>query len=82
MCTSRAASAIGLQDVAGCLTIGHPGDVAILREMESEYALTDVLGETVIGEQALVPELTVKAGRVHRVSEGPHDWGFEPPRAA
>ena len=81
MVTSAPAAAAGIAEHAGDLDEGKPADVSVLALKEGRYKLTDVDGVSRTGTQALVPVVTLKHGQVYEPSSGPHEWGFEPPRA-
>ena len=61
--TSAPARIIGREEL-GTLKIGTPGDVAVFELVEGEFDFTDANGNRVIGNQKLMPVLTVKDGRI------------------
>ena len=62
--TTRAAQAIGKEDLAGTLTVGHPADIAVFELREEESTFIDVVGNNLKGKQLLVPVMTVREGLV------------------
>ena len=58
-----------------------PADVSVLKATEGEYKLTDTTGVSRVGDLALEPVVTLKAGVICPASSGTHEWGFAPPRA-
>ena len=64
--TASTARAMGLGDRLGTLKEGSEGDVAVLREDEGDFTLTDAFGVSVQARRKLSHVLTVKGGRVYR----------------
>ena len=81
MATAAPAKAMGIEDTAGSLKVGLPADIVVLELLEGHFKLTDATGVSRVGNLALVPVVTLKAGTICPVSSGTHDWGFAPPRA-
>ena len=81
MTTQTPARVLGIEDRAGSLRVGIPADVSVLKATEGEYKLTDTTGVSRVGDLALEPVVTLKAGVVCPASSGTHEWGFAPPRA-
>jgi dihydroorotase len=78
MCTANPARAIGAEGRLGSLMVGRQADVSILRIVEGEWTVYDVLGASLPVRQALVPALTIKCGELFRAEWGPRPWGWEP----
>jgi hypothetical protein len=53
----------------------------VLKATEGEFKLTDTTGVSRVGDLALGPVVTLKAGVVCQASSGTHEWGFAPPCA-
>jgi dihydroorotase len=81
MSTATPARVLGIEDVAGSLRPGMPADVSVLEVIAGRFKLTDATGMSRIGEQAIVPVVTVKAGVRYAAGAGAHAWGFAPPTA-
>jgi len=81
MSTATPARVLGIEDVAGSLRPGMPADVSVLEVIAGRFKLTDATGMSRIGEQAIIPVVTVKAGVSYAAGAGPHAWGFAPPTA-
>ncbi len=81
MTTQTPARVLRIEDRAGSLGVGMPADVSVLKATEGEYKLTDATGVSRVGNLALEPVVTLKAGAICPVSSGTHEWGFAPPRA-
>ena len=81
MATITPAKVLGIEDVAGSLRPGMPADVSVLDLIDGRFKLTDATGTSRIGEKAIVPVVTVKAGKVFEAGAGAHPWGFAPPSA-
>ncbi|MBV8453703.1 MAG: amidohydrolase/deacetylase family metallohydrolase [Deltaproteobacteria bacterium] len=78
MCTSNPAKAIGAGGRLGSLATGRQADISILRIVEGDWTVYDVLGASLSVRQAVVPVLTVKRGDLFRPEWGPRPWGWEP----
>jgi dihydroorotase len=78
MCTANPARAIGAEARLGSLTLGRQADISVLRIVEGDWTVYDVLGTSLSVRQAVVPVLTVKRGEVFRPEWGPRPWGWEP----
>ena len=72
-----------LQDQLGNLSVGSPADVAVLSLQHGDFAFVDMFGTKLKGEQKMVCELTVRAGKVVYDLNGltADDWD-SPPSAA
>jgi dihydroorotase len=78
MCTSNPAKAIGAEERLGSLAAGRQADISILKIVEGDWTVYDVLGASLSVRQAVVPVLTVKRGDVFQPEWGPRPWGWEP----
>jgi dihydroorotase len=78
MCTANPAKAIGAEARLGSLAVGRQADISVLRIVEGDWTVYDVLGASLAVRQALVPVVTVKRGEVFRPEWGPRPWGWEP----
>jgi dihydroorotase len=81
MTTITPARALGIEDRAGSLAVGHEADVSVLDLLEGQWQLTDAAGVSRTGSKALAPVVTIKGGLVVEPGEGPHPWGWAPPTA-
>jgi dihydroorotase len=63
-CTSTPARLLGMQQEIGTLASGACADVAVIREAQMRVEFPDTPGERRAGQVLLVPQLTVRAGRV------------------
>jgi len=68
--TVAPARAMGMEGEIGTLKPGAWADVAIFDLRTGAFELMDAYGETRIGEQKLVPALTVRAGKTYAVEGG------------
>ena len=80
MCTANPAKAIGAEDRLGSLAVGRQADISVLERREGDWVVKDVLGASLRVNQAMVPFVTVKRGRVFTPDWGPRPWGWEPDR--
>ena len=78
MCTANPARALGEQERLGTLQVGRQADVSVLELREGDWVVHDTVGASLRISQAIVPVLTVKAGRTFEPEWGPHPWGWEP----
>ena len=63
-CTMTPARLLGLEGEIGTLAPGACADIAVFRQVETPVGYVDSLGERLVGQVMLVPQLTVRAGRV------------------
>jgi len=82
MTTRNPARALGLEDRLGALAEGREADITVLEVATGRFLFRDTPGETLVGETALAPYLTVRAGEVHTPDFGPHPWGWWPEEAS
>ena len=73
MTTQTPARVLGIEDRAGSLGVGMPADVSVLKATEGEYQLTDTTGVSRVGDLALEPVVTLKAGVICPASSGTHE---------
>ena len=78
MCTANPAKAIGAEGRLGSLAPGRQADISILKIVEGDWTVYDVLGASLPVRKAVVPVLTVKRGELFRAEWGPRPWGWEP----
>jgi dihydroorotase len=82
MSTNTPAKILGIEDVAGNIRPGMLADISVLDLVDGQFKLTDATGASRIGNKAILPIVTVKAGKVIPVGNGAHEWGFAPPSAS
>jgi len=63
-CTSTPAKLLGMRGQLGTLAPDALADITVLRPIRRATRFLDVRGETFIGEQLLVPQMTVLGGRI------------------
>ena len=78
MGTLNPARAIGMDDALGSLAPGRAADISVLDEATGDWLFHDTEGNTLRGDKALSPVLTVKGGEVFAADWGPHPWGWLP----
>jgi dihydroorotase len=78
MCTANPAKAIGAEERLGSLAAGRQADISVLRVVEGDWIVYDVLRASLRVRQAVVPFLTLKRGALFRAEWGPRPWGWEP----
>ena len=78
MATTNPASALGMESSLGSLAVGREADISVLEEHTGRWLFHDTEGGTLIGDKALTPVLTVKAGEVFTAEWGPRHWGWLP----
>ena len=82
MTTANPASALGMEDTLGSLAVGRPADISVLREETGDWLFNDTEGNTLRGDKALVPVVTVKDGEAFSPDWGPRPWGWLPDSAS
>ena len=82
MATLNPARAIGMADALGTLAPGRAADISVLEEATGDWLFHDTEGNTLRGDKALSPVLTVKGGEVFAADWGPHPWGWLPDSAS
>jgi dihydroorotase len=78
LCTVEPAKAIRRDDRMGHLAVGREADLSVIDVINGEWIFVDREGERLVGHQAFVPVLTVRAGEVVNLDWGPHPWGWLP----
>ena len=81
MTTANPASALGMDDTLGSLAVGRPADISVLREETGDWLFHDTEGNTLRGDKALTPVVTVKDGAAYSPDWGPRPWGWLPDSA-
>ena len=81
MTTTNPARALGMEDTLGSLAIGKPADISVLKEETGDWLFHDTEGNTLRGDKALVPIVTVKEGEPYSPDWGPRPWGWLPDSA-
>ena len=82
MTTSNPAQALGMEDTLGSLAVGRPADISVLKEETGDWLFHDTEGNTLHGDKALVPVVTVKDGEPYSPDWGPRPWGWLPDAAS
>ncbi|HKV55021.1 MAG TPA: amidohydrolase/deacetylase family metallohydrolase [Candidatus Binataceae bacterium] len=78
MCTANPAKAIGASDRLGSIMVGRQADLSVLKLVEGDWTVYDVLRASLKVTQAVVPVLTLKRGEMFTPEWGPRPWGWEP----
>jgi predicted amidohydrolase len=63
-CTSTPANLLGMQGTLGTLAPGAMADIAVFKLAQRATRFCDTPGETFVGEQLLVPQMTVLGGQI------------------
>jgi len=63
-CTSTPACLMGMEGEIGTLAPGSCADVAIFKQVEHHCEFFDALGVSRVGQKLLLPQATIRAGRV------------------
>ena len=82
MTTANPAQALGMEDTLGSLAVGRPADISVLKEETGDWLFHDTEGNTLRGDKALVPVVTVKDGEPYSPDWGPRPWGWLPDSAS
>ena len=82
MATTNPASALDMDDTLGSLTTGRGADITVLEEVTGDWIFHDTVGDTLRGDKALVPVITVRDGEVFSADWGPRPWGWLPDSAS
>ena len=82
MTTANPAQALGMEDTLGSLSVGRPADISVLNEETGDWLFHDTEGNTLRGDKALVPVVTVKDGEPYSPDWGPRPWGWLPESAS
>ena len=78
MSTINPASALDMDDRLGSLAVGREADISVLEEATGSWLFHDTEGDTITGDKALAPALTVRAGEAFTPEWGPRPWGWLP----
>ena len=78
MTTANPAQALGMENTLGSLAVGRPADISVLKEETGDWLFHDTEGNTLRGDKALVPIVTVKDGEPYSPDWGPRPWGWLP----
>lgn len=78
MTTANPAQALGMEHTLGSLAVGRPADISVLKEETGDWLFHDTEGNTLRGDKALVPVVTVKDGEPYSPDWGPRPWGWLP----
>ena len=62
--TTKPAEILGISDEVGSLKEGLRANITVLDRRSGEIRFTDVKGDTVTGQELLVPEITVIEGEI------------------
>ena len=81
MATVNPAQALEMADSLGSLAVGRAADISVLGLETGDWVFHDTEGETISGDKALVPVVTVKGGEVFTADWGPRPWGWLPDSA-
>ena len=81
MTTANPANALGMEDTLGSLAVGRTADISVLKEETGDWLFHDTEGNTLRGDKALVPIVTVKDGEAYSPDWGPRPWGWLPDSA-
>ena len=81
MATVNPAQALEMADSLGSLAVGRAADISVLGQETGDWVFHDTEGETISGDKALVPVVTVKGGEVFTADWGPRPWGWLPDSA-
>ncbi len=82
MATANPARALDMEDTLGSLAVGREADITVLEEATGDWLFRDTEGDTLRGDKALAPVLTVKSGEPIAPDWGPHPWGWLPTSAS
>ena len=63
-CTAAPARLVGMQGRLGTLAPGASADVAIFKLKASDIVLRDHFGDSLVCEQILVPQMTIRGGKI------------------
>jgi dihydroorotase len=81
MTTTNPARALGLADQIGAIAVGREADLSIIEIISGRWRFTDTVGAEHVGEHALIPVHTIRAGQLVAPNWGPHPWGWLPEAA-
>jgi dihydroorotase len=78
MTTENSAIALDMLDSIGTLMVGNEADVSVLTIVDGDWRVSDVKGNILPANRAIIPYITIKSGEVITPDFGPHPWGFLP----
>ena len=78
MATENSAIALDMLDSIGTLMVGNEADVSVLTIVDGDWRVSDVKGNILPANRAIIPYITIKSGEVITPDFGPHPWGFLP----
>jgi dihydroorotase len=81
MTTTNAAKAVGMSGALGAIAVGREADLSVLEMVSGKWSFIDSEGKQLIGNQALAPVHTIRAGELISLDWGPHPWGWLPEAA-
>jgi dihydroorotase len=81
MTTTNAAKAVGMSGTLGAIAVGREADLSVLEMVNGKWRFTDSEGDELLGDQALAPVHTIRAGELISLDWGPHPWGWLPESA-
>ncbi len=82
MATANPAAAIGMCDTLGSVAPGRAADISVLEESTGDWLFRDTEEDTLRGDKALAPVVTIKGGEVFAADWGPRPWGWLPDSAS
>ncbi len=82
MVTANPARALAMEDTLGSLAVGRQADISVLKEETGDWLFHDTEGDTLRGDKALVPIVTIKGGEAFSPDWGPRPWGWLPDAAS
>lgn len=82
MCTTNAATALGISDTAGTVEVGRVADLTILDVVYGQFEFLDGSKIPFTGDRAIVPVRTVKRGVTYEPGPATHEWGWLPSSAS
>jgi len=81
MTTVNPARALGLDAEIGAIAVGRVADLSIVDVVPGRWRFTDTVDDECLGEHALVPVQTLRAGDLIAPNWGPHPTGWLPDAA-
>ena len=78
MTTENSAIALNMLDSIGTLMVGKEADISVLSIVDGDWHVSDVKGNILPTNKAIIPYITIRSGDVITPDFGPHPWGFLP----
>ena len=78
MTTENSAIALNMLDSIGTLMVGKEADISVLSIVDGDWHVSDVKGNILSTNKAIIPYITIRSGDVITPDFGPHPWGFLP----